>query len=199
MKNEFANSAGIVYNGTRIAVAASNLSAFQGGRFEIRVRKGTYRHMSCGFFASILPYNETAFLHTDNTYADYTSSSDARLKTERTDVTGEQALSVLSNMQAQTYWREDLEQRRIGLIADEVEDAVSEIDVDNIISSMHGTFNGEAADYKTLDYSRLVSLLIPACNALSEQVTTLAARVQELEMTTTKKRKTNGAVPSKSS
>ena len=96
-------------------------------------------------------------------------------------------------MQGQTYWREDLQERRLGLIADEVEDAVSELDIDNIIGTMHGTFNGEADDYKTLDYSRLVSLLIPACNALSAQVTTLAARVQELEMTTSKKRKKDGS------
>ena len=151
--------------------------------------------MDIGFYATILPHNETSFIHSDNVHGDPNSLSDARLKTDLTEVTGEQALSVLSNIQGQTYWREDLEERRLGLIADQCESALSELAIDNVLGSK---LVGEE-QYTTLDYSRLVSLLIPACNALSAQVTTLAARVQELEMTTTKKRKTNGAVPSKSS
>ena len=78
-----------------------------------------------------------------------------------------------------------------GLIADEVEDAVSEIGVDNIISSMHGTFNGETSDYKTLDYSRLVSLCIPAINTLNQQVTALTAELDALKSRLPKK-KNNG-------
>ena len=97
-----------------------------------------------------------------------------------TEVTGEQALGVLSNIQGQTYWREDLEERRLGLIADECETAIAELGVDNVVGSK---FVGEE-EYKTLDYSMLVTLLIPAVNDL-------AARVKELEMTTTKKRKAN--------
>ena len=109
---------------------------------------------------------------------------------------GEQALRVLSNIQGQTYWREDLSQRRLGLIADEVEDAISGLGIDNVCSSRQATFNGVGDQYKTLDYSRLVSLLIPACNALSAQVTTLTAEVGVLKSQLTKKK--NGTVSSNS-
>ena len=141
--------------------------------------------MSLGFYASILPCDTTSYVHSDNIYGGPISLSDARLKTERTDVTGEQALSVLSNIQGCTYNREDLGQRRLGLIADEVETAIAGFAIDNVCSSKHATFNDVEDEYKTLDYSRLVSLLIPAVNSL-------AARVQELEMTTTKKLKKDG-------
>ena len=144
--------------------------------------------MDIGFHATILPHNETCFFHSDNVYGDPSSLSDARLKTDLAEVTGEQALSVLSNIQGQTYWREDLKERRLGLVADQCQSALSVLAIDNVLGSK---LVGEE-QYKTLDYSRLVSLLIPAVN-------TLAARVQELEMTTTKKRKTNGTVSSKSS
>ena len=77
-------------------------------------------------------------------------------------------------------------QRRLGLIADEVETAMAGLAVDNVCSSKYATFNGIEDQYKQLDYSRLVSLLIPAVNSL-------ATRVQELEMTTTKKRKKDGS------
>ena len=91
-------------------------------------------------------------------------------------------LGVLSNIQGQTYWREDVEERRLGLIADECGLAIAGLGVDNVVSSK---FVGEE-EYKTLDYSKLDSVLIPAVNHLG-------ARVKELEMTTTKKRKTNGS------
>ena len=77
-------------------------------------------------------------------------------------------------------------QRRLGLIADEVETAIAGLAIDNVCSSKHATFNGIEDQYKHLDYSRLVSLLIPAVNSL-------AARLQELEITTTKKRKEDGS------
>ena len=81
-------------------------------------------------------------------------------------MSGAQALSVLSNIQGCTYERPDLQERRLGLIADEVEDAIDQLAIDNVIGSKwHGDDH-----YKTLDYSRWVSLLIPAVNRLSQQV-----------------------------
>ena len=84
-------------------------------------------------------------------------------------MSGTQALDVLTQIQGCTYEREDLQQRRLGLIADEVEDAIQQLAIDNVVGSK---WHGE--EHKTLDYSRLVALLIPAVN-------TLTARVQELE------------------
>ena len=147
--------------------------------------------MSCGFYSTILPSNETSYIHADNVYADYTSSSDARLKTDLTEVSGAQALNVLSNIQGQTYWREDLSQRRLGLIADSVQTAIAGLAIDNVVSSNHATFNDVEDEYKTLDYSRLVSLCIPATNTLNQQVTALTAELDALKSRLPKK-KNNG-------
>ena len=103
---------------------------------------------------------------------DLASLSDARLQTEVTPVSGDQALSSLSQFQGCTYEREDLDQRRLGLIADEVEEACSELAIDNVVSSK--IYKDD--EYKTLDYSRLVSLLIPALNTLAKRVEYLESR-----------------------
>ena len=112
-------------------------------------------------------------MHSDNVYGNPGSLSDARLKTEVTSVSGDQALSVLSQIQGCTYEREDLQERRLGLIADEVEDAIDQLAIDNVIGSKWH----KDGQYKTLDYSRLVSLLIPANNTLSKWVEDLESRL----------------------
>ena len=68
------------------------------------------------------------------------------------------------------YEREDLDQRRLGLIADEVGQVIGELAIDNVVGSKWHNDD----EYKTLDYARLVALLIPAVN-------TLSARVKDLE------------------
>ena len=99
--------------------------------------------------------------------------SDARLKTEVTHVSGTQALDVLTQIQGCTYEREDLQQRRLGLIADEVEDAIQQLAIDNVVGSKW--HNGD--EHKTLDYSRLVALLVPAVNTLSARLREMEAKV----------------------
>ena len=59
--------------------------------------------------------------------------SGARPKTEVTNVSGDQALSVLSQIQGCTYERTGLQERRLGLIADEVEDAIEQLANDNVV------------------------------------------------------------------
>ena len=114
------------------------------------------------------------YVHSDNVHGDPASLSDARLKKEVTPISGDQALSVLNQIQGCTYNREDLNnERRLGLIADEVESAIQPLEIDNVLSSKF--YNNE--EYKTLDYSRLVSLLIPAVNALSARVSELEAKL----------------------
>ena len=112
-------------------------------------------------------------MHSDNIIGDPTSLNDQRLKTEVTPVSGGQALSVLSQIQGCTYEREDLGQRRLGLIADEVEEAIDQLAIDNVLGSRWH----EGEEYKALDYSRLVALLIPAVNKLSQQVRDLQSKV----------------------
>ena len=75
------------------------------------------------------------WVHRGNVYGDPANLSDARLKNEVTSVSGAQALSVLSSIEACTYERTDLRQRRLGLIADEVEDAIDQLAVDNVVGS----------------------------------------------------------------
>ena len=106
------------------------------------------------------------FCHSDNAHGDPSSLSDARLKDAITPIAGTQALDILSQIQGCTYDRGDLGQRRCGLIADEVENAIEQLAVDNVVSSKF--HNGD--QYKTLDYSRLIALAIPAISELSRQV-----------------------------
>ena len=77
-----------------------------------------------------------------------------------------QALSILSQIQGCTYEREDIGERRLGSIADEVESAIDQLAIDNVIGSKWH----RGQDYKTLDYSRLISLVIPALNTLAKRV-----------------------------
>ena len=112
------------------------------------------------------------YVHSDNVHGDPASLSDRRLKEEITPISGTQALSILSQIQGCTYDREDLGQRRLGLIADAVEEAIEQLAVDNVVGSK---WQGE--EYKTLDYSRLVALLIPAVNHLAQEVKVLRSKV----------------------
>ena len=112
-------------------------------------------------------------MHSENIIGDPASLSDARLKSEVTPVSGDQAFSVLSQIRGCTYEREDLQQRRLGRIADEVEDAIDQLAIDNVLGSRWH----EGEEYKALDYSRLVALLIPAVNKLSQQVRDLQSKV----------------------
>ena len=59
-----------------------------------------------------------------------------------------------------------LGQGDLGLIADDVESAIEKLAIDDVIFNKHHKDD----QYKTLDYSRLVSLLIPAVNALAQRV-----------------------------
>ena len=115
----------------------------------------------------------SCWVHSDNVHGDPSSLSDARLKSEVTHVSGTQALDVLSQIQGCTYEREDLQQRRLGLIADEVEEAIDQLAIDNVTGS-----KWHAGDeYKSLGYSRLVALLIPAVNHLPQEVKVLRSKV----------------------
>ena len=138
--------------------------------------------MSIGFHDNVLPCDHTSFVHSDNIYGNPSSLSDARLKTNLTEVTPDQCLNTLRQIKPRTYDRDDIGEYRLGLLADECEEALKTagIEVDNVIGEKHWQVDGESDMYKTLQYDRLVPLLIGAVN-------TLSARVEQLE---SKKRKT---------
>ena len=77
-----------------------------------------------------------------------------------------EALSILSQIQGCTREREDLQERRLGLIADKVEEAIDQLAVGNVVGSKWHN----SGQHKTLDYSRLVALLTPAAHSLSVRV-----------------------------
>ena len=151
------------YSGRLVAVAAGHVDG-PWSRIRFQGRKGTLNIMAVAFQEEVLPQT-SSFAHSDNIIGDPNSLSDGRLKTEQTPVSGDQALSILAQIQGCTYEREDLDQRRLGLVADEVALAIEEIAVDNVVGSKW--HNND--EYTTLDYSRLVSLLVPALNTLAKR------------------------------
>ena len=152
-------------------VAAGHISGFTEIRFQ--GRRGAFNILSVAFQTEVLPQETLGFIHSDCIIGDPNSLSDARLKRHLDPVSGNQALSILSQIQGCTYEREDLDQRRLGLLAQNVEEAIGQIAVDNVVSSKWH----QDDHYKTLDYSRLVSLLIPAINTLSKRVDDLESRL----------------------
>ena len=87
-------------------------------------------------------------------------------KKRKTELSGEQAQDVLNQIKSYTYDREDIGERRLGCIADEVQTAIEQLAIDNVVSNKFSRDD----QYLTLEYSRLVSLLIPAVNALAKRV-----------------------------
>ena len=163
---------GTVVNNSRMVVVAAGHIDGPFSRIRFQGRKGAFTIMSVAYQDHVLA-QPTAFVHSDNIIGNPASLSDKRLKEEIDPVSGTQALDVLSQIQGCTYEREDLGQRRLGLIADEVEAAIAQLAIDNVIDSKWHNDD----EYKTLDYSRLVALLIPAVNHLSQQVKDLQSKL----------------------
>ena len=167
---------------------ASNI---QTGYDRIRIvnRKGEFLCNAIHWLAGKVASTNNYFVHSDNIHGDPGSLSDARLKTEVTAIEGAQALDVLSQIQGCTYHREDLNQRRVGLIADEVEEAIEVFACDNVVSSK---FHNDD-QYNTLDYSRLVAILIPAVTHLSKQVRDLESKVNGTASKPSRNKSSNGS------
>ena len=122
------------------------------------------RLVAVAFQIEVIPQETLGFLHSDCIIGDPNSLSVTRLKSERTELSGQQAQNILNQLKSYTYEREDIGERRLGLIADEVESPIEQLVIDNVVSTKWH----KDGQYKTLDYSRLVSLLIPAINTLSK-------------------------------
>ena len=177
---------GPIHDGVRIQVIASNLQDFAGGRLEIRARKGIFHFMSLGWMASVLPSDNTSFVHSDNIYGNPSSLSDSRIKESVQPLDGATALDIVAKCGGSVYTRPDLEETRLGMIADDVQAAIAGLGIDNVVSSKHAQPGDLPADqYLTLDYSRLVAVLCPAATELSRQVAELK---QQLESETKRKK-----------
>ena len=135
--------------------------------------------MSIGFHAACLPSDNTSFVHSDNIYGDPSSLSDLRLKQSVEPIDGAVALDIVARCGGSVYNRIDLNEKRVGMIAQDVEAAISQLDVSNVVSSkMSAPGDLPFDEYKTLDYSRLVAVLCPAVTELSKQVAELKQQLQ---------------------
>ena len=127
-------------------VAAGNMEG-NWSRIRFQGRKGAFNIIAVAFQDHILP-QAPSFVHSDNITGDPASLSDKRLKEDVTSVSGAQALSVLSQIQGCTYERPDLQERRLGLIADEVEEAIDQLAIDNVVGSKW--HEGETTRHSTI-------------------------------------------------
>ena len=114
-------------------VVAGNMSG-DWNRKQCQGRKGAFNNTATALQDHILAQAPKA-AHSDNVIGDPTTLSDRRLKEEVTSVSGAQALEVLSQIQGCTHDRPDLDQRRLSLIADEVEEAIDQLAVGNVTGS----------------------------------------------------------------
>ena len=120
----------------------------------LRVVRGTARVKSISFHAYNWPVTSSSHVPSSD------ALSDGRLKTARTQVPGERALDMCSIINCYCYDREDLNQRRVGCIADEVREVMTSAlpEVQNVTgSTMHKPGDSPYQEYLTLDYSRLGS------------------------------------------
>jgi len=92
-------------------------------------------------------------------------SSDERLKTNITEVTGTEALSKLSQISSNTYtWADSTwdQGQNVGVLAQEVLAVFPEL-----VTEIPTTFNGVEGDYYALNYAGLTSPLIAGVNELN--------------------------------
>ena len=160
------------HSGNFVSVIVSNLSVDTHVR--INARKGKLFFNNLGWLAGNVLAPPSAYVHGDNVYTSVSSSSDARLKTELSEVSGTQALRILPMITCQTF--NAFEERRLGLIADEVQAHIEELAIDNVVGSKVAS-KGEGEpphEYLTLQYERPVPLLIASVNELSQRANELA-------------------------
>ena len=165
-------SDGHVSSGRCVKVAAGHIAG-DWTKIRFQGRRGAFNILSVAFQTEVIPQETLGFLHSDCIIGDPNSLSDSRLKTERTELSGQPAQHILKQIKSYTYERGDIGERRLGCIADEVESAIEQLAIGNVVSSKWH----KDGQYKTLDYSRVVSLLIPAINTLSKRVGDLESRL----------------------
>ena len=80
------------YSGRLVAVAAGHIDG-PWSRIRFQGRKGTFNITSVAFQEEVLPQT-SSFVHSGNITGGPNSLSDGRLETEKTPVSGDQALSI---------------------------------------------------------------------------------------------------------
>jgi len=184
MSQTSAGIAGNLFAGNTVKCVGSRLSAFT--HIVFRAVTGVSRFLSINFHAFPHPVCSSSHSTTGDVL------SDGRIKTERELVSGQQALDICSQINCYTYDRVDVNQRRVGCIADEVRDVMAAAlpQVENVVgSTMASPGDMERGEFLTMDYSRLTSLLCGAVGELKKQVAELKAQVQQQQTVQTKRKK----------
>jgi hypothetical protein len=106
------------------------------------------------------------------------TSSDARLKDSVEDLPEEAALSLLRDVSAKTYVRNDMEgsDRRCGFIAQDVEAAAHESLGKNLVGSVP-SLDDPSDSIKTLSYERMSVVLWQCCRNLLGRVEALETKL----------------------
>ena len=162
------------FSGDMVQVVASRLDAYT--HLVFRAVRGVSRFKCIAFQA--FDWQTCSSSHTPSTDV----LSDGRIKTERVEVTGQQALDICSNIKCYTYDRADLNQRRIGCIADEVKETMTSVlpQFENLTgSTMASPGDMDYQEFLTLDYSRLTAPLCAAITELRKEV----AELKQLQST----------------
>jgi hypothetical protein len=108
-----------------------------------------------------------------NVSGSVTSNSDQSLKDNIVDVNKTECMSLLNNINAKTYERNDMNgEKRVGFIANQFDDLLG-INMRNIVGTT--TINNDddgknGTEIKTLDYSRLTSILWTICQNLNDRI-----------------------------
>ena len=125
------------------------------------------------------------YLRSECIIRDPSSLNACEIKADIETLPNAQCLDLVGQMRATTYQRPDLAEQRLGMIREEVQEALEPLGIDNVTVPKFAAVGEEMKDCLALQYERLVPLLVGSVNAL-------AARVQELENAAPKKRKNNG-------
>ena len=108
--------------------------------------------LSLSYHAYDHPMRSPATVSSQNVVGDPSSLSDARLKQSAEPINGATALDIIAQCGGSVYTRIDTNEKRVGMIAQDVEAAIAGLGVDNVISSKM-TAPGDLPfdEYKTLD------------------------------------------------
>jgi hypothetical protein len=112
------------------------------------------------------------------TAAQYFSSSDERIKTDVQDASLEACQEVFDAVSVKTYERTDLPGKRIGFIAQDIEQSLPE-EFANLVGTRQGK---DGQELLTIDYSRIASTILWGVVKLQQaQIADLTSRLEALE------------------
>ena len=159
--NTYAQQSSTTFNnndGLRVECISSGWTDFD--MIEFRVRRGRLNILSLGFSKDeALGTVATSVVHSQNVIGDPASLSDTRLKDNQAVVQDSTMSAIFDAIQPKEYdlhsQGDQPSERRVGFIANDVQNAISGTGWTNII----GSKPIDEEEYLTLDYSRLVTVL----------------------------------------